>query len=147
MIPLRLPVLSLLVSLLAPGPVEVEKAFLRASSKLLQPALAESAVLISLPDPLSFSDQVSGEQAALLFSQIFAQYRTLEFYREGALVTMPGKPGGIFKAHWSFRDARSGAGHAFRLFFYLVRESGPAVRRPGGPVTVWKVSEIRAERR
>lgn len=147
MISLNLPVLSLLVSLLAPVPVEVEKAFLRASSKLMQPVLSESAVLVSLPDPLSFSDQVSGEQATLLFSQIFAQYRTLEFYREGALVTMRGKPGGIFKAHWSFRDVRTGAGHAFRLFFYLVRESGPAVPRPGGPATVWRVSEIRAERR
>ena len=139
MIPLKLPVLSLLVSLLAPGPVEVEKAFLRNSSKLLRPVLAETAVLISLPDPLSFSDQVTREQATLLFSQIFAQYRTLEFYPEGPLVTMPGKPGGIFKAHWSFRDVRTGAGHAFRLFFYLVRDVGP--------MTGWKVSEIRAERR
>lgn len=147
MIPLILPVLSLLVSLLAPVPVEVEKAFLRASSDLLRPVLAESAVLVSLPDPLSFSDQVSGEQTILLFAQIFAQFRTLEFYREGALVTMRGKSGGIFKAQWSFRDARTGAGYAFRLFFYLVRESGPAVPRPGGPATVWKISEIRAERR
>ena len=147
MIPLKLPVFSLLLSLLAPGPVELEKAFLRTSARLLRPILAETAVLISLPDPLSFSDQVSGEQATLLFSQIFAQYRTLEFYPEGPLVTMPGKPGGIFQAHWSFRDVRTGAGHAFRLFFYLVRESGPSARGPAGPVTVWKVSEIRAERR
>ena len=147
MVPLKLPVLSLLVSLLSPGPVELEKAFLRTSAGLLRPILAESAVLISLPDPLAFSDQVSGEQATLLFSQIFAQYRTLEFYPEGPLVTMPGKPGGIFPAHWSFRDVRTGAGHAFRLFFYLVREPGPAGRGKSGPPTVWKVSEIRAERR
>ena len=147
MIPLKLPVLSLLASLLVPGPVELEKAFLRTSSGLLRPVLAETAVLISLPDPLSFSDQVTGEQATLLFSEIFTRYRTLEFYPESPLVTVPGKPGGIFKAHWSFRDVRTGAGHAFRLFFYLVRESGPAGPRLPGPVTVWKVSEIRAERR
>lgn len=147
MVPLKLPVLSLLVSLLSPGPVELEKAFLRTSAGLLRPILAESAVLISLPDPLAFSDEVSGEQATLLFAQIFAQYRTLEFYPEGPLVTMPGKPGGIFQAHWSFRDVRTGAGHAFRLFFYLVREPGPVGRGPSGPATVWRVSEIRAERR
>ncbi len=147
MVPLKLPVFSLLVSLLSPGPVEVEKAFLGASSALLRPVLSETAVLVSLPDPLSFSDQVTGEQATLLFAQIFAQYRTLEFYPEGPLVTTPGKSGGIFKAHWSFRDIRTGSNHAFRLFFYLIRESGPAVLRPGRPLAAWKVSEIRAERR
>jgi hypothetical protein len=63
---------------------------------------------VSLPGPIAFSDRVSREQAYFLFERIFAVHGTYEFVPEPDLTIVPGKPGFIFKARWSFRDRRNG---------------------------------------
>jgi len=103
--------------------------------RLLSPA---AGLHVSLPGPIAFSDRVSREQAYFLFERIFAVHGTYEFVPEPDLTMVPGKPGFIFKARWSFRDRRNGNPYLFRLFFYV----GPRPR----PGTGWEIVEIKAER-
>jgi regulator of protease activity HflC (stomatin/prohibitin superfamily) len=111
--------------------------------RLLSPA---AGLHVSLPGPISFSDRVSREQAYFLFERIFAVHGTYEFVPEPARTIVPGKPGFIFKARWSFRDRRNGNPYLFRLFFYVsprpdAGRDGPAPLRAG-----WEIVEIKAER-
>lgn len=114
-----------------------------ALSKLFSPA---AGLHVSLPDPISFSDRLSQEQAYFLFERVFAVHRTYEFVPEQEITLVPGKPGFIFKARWSFRDARNGNPYLFRVFFYI--RPGPNARANGGPSpgAGWEVVEIKAER-
>lgn len=101
---------------------------------------------VSLPDPISFSDRLSREQAYFLFERIFAVHRTFEFVPERELTVVPGRPGFIFKARWSFRDTRNDNPYLFRVFFNIRPRPGAA--KPGGPSpgSRWEVVEIKAER-
>jgi hypothetical protein len=114
-----------------------------ALAKLLSPA---AGLHVSFPDPISFSDRLSHEQAYFLFERIFAVHKTFEFVPERELTLVPGKPGFIFKARWSFRDTRNDNPYLFRVFFYLMpRQVAPAA---GGssPRAGWEIVEIKAER-
>lgn len=91
---------------------------------------------VSLPDPFSFSDRLSPEQAYFLFERIFAVHRTFEFVPERELSVVPGRAGFIFKARWSFRDTRNDDPYLFRVFFHVMP----------GPGAKWEVVEIKAER-
>jgi hypothetical protein len=114
-----------------------------ALAKLLSPA---AGLHVSLPDPISFSDRLSHEQAYFLFERIFAVHKTFEFVPERELTLVPGKPGFIFKARWSFRDTRNDNPYLFRVFFYLMpRQVAMAAGGPS-PRTGWEIVEIKAER-
>lgn len=114
-----------------------------AVTRLLSPA---AGLHVSLPDPISFSDRVSREQAYFLFERIFAVHGTYEFVPEPDLTLVPGKPGFIFKARWSFRDRRNGNPYLFRLFFFIMPRPGRAADAPASLRTGWEIVEIKAER-
>lgn len=146
MIPSPLPAAALLLSLLTPATVPVQEAFQAGRAEGLFALLVSGSVLISLPDPIPFSDQVTREQALLIFRRIFAGYKTLEFRSEGPASAPAGRPGGILKARWLVREAATGAREEFRLFFYLVREPARRGRAAAESASPWRILEIRAER-
>jgi hypothetical protein len=123
--------LALLLFNLFPQPsfTPLEQAFLANSADGLGQLFAtEGAVQLSLPEPISFYDFISAGQARLLFSRVFSVSRTLEFYVDPRLTTFPGRPGGIIRARWSFRAARTGEERVMRLSFYVI----PTIVRRGG---------------
>ncbi len=114
-----------------------------ALTRLLSPT---AGLHVSFPDPISFSDRLSPEQAYFLFERIFAVHRTFEFVPERELTLVPGKPGFIFKARWSFRDIRNDNPYLFRVFFYIMpRPRAPAAGEPSSR-SRWEIVEIKAER-
>ncbi len=115
----------------------------RALASLFSPT---AGLHVSLPDPISFSDRLSREQGYFLFERIFAVHRTFEFVSDKELALVPGKPGFIFKARWSFRNVRNDNPYLFRIFFQVQPSPGaPAVGR-SSPGTGWEIIEIKAER-
>ncbi len=146
MIPSALPAAALLLSFLTPATVPVDRAFEAGNPEGLYALLASGAVLISLPDPIPFSDQITRDQALFLFRRIFRDFRTIEFRSEGPASAPAGRPGGILKARWLVRDARTGARDGFRVFFYLVREPAARGRGASPSASPWRILEIRAER-
>lgn len=139
--------LSLLLSLPLPLAQRIETAFLQNSPALLGELLTgEGAIPVSLPDPLGLADQLSPEQATLVFRRIFSVFRTTEFTTEPRLSALPGVAGGILKARWSFRNDRTGNRYPFRVYFFVApvrRDSAPGEAGPGPGL---RIVEIRAER-
>jgi hypothetical protein len=101
---------------------------------------------VSLPEPISFSDRLSHEQAYFLFERIFAVHRTFEFVPERELTLVPGKLGFIFKARWSFRDTRNDNPYLFRIFFHVMPRPGAPAAGGTSPRAGWEIVEIKAER-
>jgi hypothetical protein len=144
---------SIIISLFSVTTQGIEKAFLQNSSGQLQTQLSRRIKLnISLPEPISFSDQISSEQAFFFFQDLFSRYATLEFFPEPEVFQPPGTRLLIFKARWSFRDNRNNDQSVFEVFFLLRPEnpSAEAGRRAGtrgaGPSALWKITEIKAEK-
>lgn len=141
----------LLLSLPVPIASRVETAFLQNSPQLLRGLLtSEAAIPVSLPEPLSLADQLSPDQAFLVFQQIFSVYKTTEFTAEPRLSSppTPGRPGGVLKARWSFRNERTGNQYPFRIYFFVVPESPvlPSAGKAGGRAIALRIVEVRAER-
>jgi hypothetical protein len=139
--------LTLLLSLPLPIASRIEAAFLQNSPAALREILVDDGTIpVSLPEPLSLADQLSPDQAFLVFRHIFSIVRTTEFTTDPRLSALPGVPGGILKARWSFRNERTGNQYAFRIYFFIV----PAAALPGtparGPSAAFRIVEIRAER-
>jgi len=141
---------GLLVALLAiPLPVTkpIESAFLENSPDVLATVLSgRGDIPVSLPEPLSLADQLSLDQVYLVFKRIFSVYKTTEFFVTPGLTTQPGRPGGILKARWSFRDQKTGKVYPLRVFFYLVPEPQEGMPRRGAAGTVLRIVEIGGER-
>lgn len=95
-------------------------------------------IRLSLPAPISFSDQFSDQQAYFFFEQLFSRYTTFEFYTEGQYL-FSGKDKSILRARWSFRDKRTNNQYVFRLFFLL-----EAVPNTELSSWVWNIKEIKA---
>ena len=129
-----LPIL-LTLSLFSPTEKSIERAFFQNDAKLLYALVSpRNQVNISLPEPISFSDQVSSEQAFFLFRQIYSTFLTFEFYADIELPVIAKKNGLIFKARWSFKNRKSNNQYVLQVFFYLVKDAG------------WKITEIKAEK-
>lgn len=119
---------------------DIERAFLQNDARWLLVRLpADRPVSIALPEPISFSDQISREQAYFLFRNIFRSYATFEFFPEPNVYASPRGDRGIFKARWSFLDA-SEKQFVFEAYFHV--QSRPDGR--GG--VVWEITEIKADR-
>lgn len=139
--------LSSFLALLPPLTEEIQRAWLRNSAAELHDVFSRTTALnISLPEPVLFSDQVSHEQAYFLFERIFSTYKTFEFIPEAGF-SKPSEPRGrIFKARWSFRNTRNNTPYLFEVFFYLIPDSGPSGSPLAPNAMPWRISEIKAER-
>jgi len=148
-IPINVLVLSLLLAQSQPFPVikPLERAFLENSPEILSGLLtAGGDIQVSLPDPLSIADELSPDQAYLVFKRIFAVYKTTEFFVDPDFSTFQGRPGGILKARWSFLNQKTGDQYPIRVFIYLAPEPTTTGSAPGGRETVLRIVEIRAEK-
>jgi hypothetical protein len=149
---LNIVLLTILVSLLPTTTQNIEKAFLQNNPKILYSLFsAKSSVNISLPEPISFSDQLSNQQAYFLFRKIFSAYTTFEFYSEKELPSDLENQNFIFKARWSFRDSKNNNQYVIHVFFYLIKEknSDPSFRKSlknEHSKNSWKIIEIKAEK-
>ncbi|UCC41831.1 MAG: hypothetical protein JSV96_12620 [Candidatus Aminicenantes bacterium] len=124
---------------------DIEKAFLQNNPKILYSLFSSrSSINISLPEPISFSDQLSHQQAYFLFKRTFSSYATFEFYSESKLPASPEIRNFIFKARWSFKDKKTNNQYVFHIFFYLMDE---ASKKSEKLKSNWKIIEIKAERR
>lgn len=137
--------LTVLVSTLPATIQDIEKAFLQNNPKLLFALFSSrSSINISLPEPISFSDQLSSQQAYFLFQRTFSSYTTFEFYLESELPSSPEIRNFIFKARWSFKDKKTDRQHVFHIFFFLKDEGSNKSEKFKSN---WKIIEIKAERR
>jgi hypothetical protein len=137
-------ILSLILSLLSTPAKNIEKSFLQNNSRLLYEIFTpDSRMNISLPDPISFADQLSSQQTYFLFQELFSVYTTFEFYLESESPHFTEGGGVILKARWSFRNKKNANQYVFEVFIYLAMKD-PLRRRPGQ--TFWTISEIRAEK-
>ena len=130
--------LSLLFSTTAQN---IEQAFLQNSPKKLHSLFStQSNVNISLPPPISFSDQITNQQAYFLFRRILSSFSTSGFLAEQK-PSSTSNNSFIIKARWSFKDRKSTM-YVFVVFFYFINEP----TKQGGEVKhQWKISEIKAE--
>lgn len=112
---------------------------------MLYPLFSDSThVNISFPEPITFSDQLSHQQAYFFFKKIFSTYTTFEFYSESDLPLFHNEENFIFKARWSFINKKNNNQHVFHIYFYLMNESLGRKIEPSKEI--WKITEIRAER-
>ena len=130
--------LTLLFSVISTTTQNIEKSFLQNNPKILYSLFSsKSSVSISLPDPISFSDQVTNQQAYFFFRKTFTSFSTSEFYAEEEPPTLPEEQYFIFKAKWSFTDKKNNKRHVFRIFFFLIDEDLK---------NTWRIIEIKAEK-
>jgi hypothetical protein len=138
---LGLCLISVFLSAYATVPRTIEQAFLENDSRRLAALFtSEAPLLISLPEPLSFSDLVSREQAALVFERIFRAYPTFEFYPEHGALPAFDRGGFILRVRWSFSSRQTGDQKPLQVFIRLRPET-----RPGRSSPLWAIVEIRAE--
>ena len=132
---------SLFPILLPSTTLNIERAFLQNDARMLHSLFPpQSHINISLPEPISFSDQVSNQQAYFLFQKIFSAYTTFEFYSENQPTSIEGNSA-IIKTRWSFRDKKNRNQYVFNVFFYLIKLP---LKVKGQTRDTWKIFEIRA---
>lgn len=135
--------LLLIISLLSQTTRAIERAFFEDNPALLYSLLAQRGpVNLSLPEPISFSDQVSSEQAFFIFRRIHRTFSTFEFFADPEFPILARDDGLIFKARWSFRNKTNNNQYVLQVFFHLLLENPP----PGDGRSLWKISDIRADR-
>ena len=135
--------LLLTLSLLSQTTRSIEKAFFQDDPRLLYSLLStQGHVHISLPEPISFSDQISPQQAFFFFRRVYATYSTFEFYADSELPVLAKAESFIFRARWSFKNKKNDNQHVFQVFFHLTRERPPD---GGNPLLPWRITEIKAE--
>jgi len=121
--------------------LNIERAFLQNDARMLRSLFPpQSHINISLPEPISFSDQVSSQQAYFLFQKIFSSYTTFEFYSENQPTSIEGDSA-IIKTRWSIRDKKNQNQYVFNVFFYLIKQPSNV---KGETSDDWKITEIRA---
>ncbi len=133
-------ILSSLCLLFSASSQNIEKAFLQNNPKILYSQFSsKSHINISLPEPISFSDQLSNQQAYFLFKKIFNSFSTFEFYSERQSLSSEQETY-IFKARWSFKNKKNNNQYVFHIFFFLLKEND---QKHGN---LWKITEIKAEK-
>lgn len=125
----------LTLSLFSQTTKSIERAFFQNDPRLLYSLLStRNHINISLPEPISFSDQLSSEQALFLFRQVYSTFSTFEFYAASELPVLAKEKSFIFKGRWSFKNKKNNNQYVLQVFFYLVNE------------TEWRITEIKAEK-
>lgn len=147
--------LSIFLSLFSTLTNAIEKSFLQNNPQSLYSLLsAKNSIQISLPEPISFSDQVSRQQAYFFFKKIFQTFKTFEFYPEEEFPAFAEQGISIYKVRWSFIHIRNNNQYVFQIFFYIQREAPLPDRskkaRTFAPsakiLNLWKITEIKAEK-
>ncbi|MCK4496208.1 MAG: hypothetical protein KAU91_07645 [Candidatus Aminicenantes bacterium] len=134
-------IFTMLSFLLSSTTLNIERSFLQNNPKMLYNLFSSKNYIdISLPEPISFSDQLSNQQAYFLFKRIFSSYSTFEFYAERPSFP-PEKEIFILKARWSFRDKKNKNQFLFHIFFYLKEEK---VKKNRKTQISWRITEIKA---
>lgn len=124
----------------SPPTENIEMSFLQNNAKMLyQLFSSQSSINISLPAPISFSDQLSHQQAYFLWKNIFSTYLTFEFYSEEEYPLSSDEKNLILKTRWSFKNKKTNNQYVFHVFFYLTETNTR-------PRTSWKITEIKAEK-
>jgi hypothetical protein len=142
-------VFSVVLSLVSLPGQNIERSFLHNDARLLYAQLShETRLSVYLPEPLSFSDQVSDEQAFFLFQRIFQRYVTLEFIPDPQIFHPEAGAPLIVKARWFLTDASNNSRYALRIYFMLQPETPVRTPRPSGqPLPFpWRIIEIKAEK-
>jgi len=133
-------ILSSLCLLFSTSSQNIEKAFLQNNPKILYSQFSsKSHINISLPEPISFSDQLSNQQAYFLFKKIFNSFSTFEFYSERQSLSSEEETY-ILRARWSFKNKKNNNQYVFHIFFFLLKEHD---QKHGN---LWKITEIKAEK-
>ena len=110
--------LLLILSLLSQTTRAIERSFFQNSPAVLHSLLTQRGhINISLPEPFSFSDQISSEQAFFFFRKLYRTYATFEFYADAELPILIHERSTIFKARWSFRDKANNDQYVLQVFF------------------------------
>lgn len=135
-------VFALLTTPTAPVSNKIQRAFLQNNPGMIYSLFPSGYhVNFSFPEPISFSDQLTDQQAYFLFQKIFSDYLTFEFYslsEEGILQN----GNYIYKTRWSFKDKDNNNQYVFHLFFLLKGSKEMIRNKP----EKWKIIEIKAER-
>ncbi|MFO7980012.1 MAG: hypothetical protein R6V00_04150 [Candidatus Aminicenantes bacterium] len=127
-----------------PTPVSnnIQRAFLQNNPHSLYSLFPNGYhVNFSFPEPISFSDQLTDQQAYFLFQKIFSDYLTFEFYSLSEARELQNR-NYIYKARWSFKDKNNNNQYVFHLFFLLIESEKGTKNKPGK----WNIIEIKAER-
>lgn len=120
----------------------LENAFLQNDAHQLAALLPSSAeVMISLSEPLNFSDCFSPAQARVVVDKMFNQVTTQEFIVDQPRPLVWNGRGAIISARWSFISRNNGKKFILRLYIYISLER---VSNRGSFRAL--IREIRAER-
>jgi hypothetical protein len=139
-------ILTLIFSLLTPQSntvfKKIERAFLQNNASQLYLLFPSgSHINLSFPEPISFSDQLTDQQAYFLFQKIFSNYPTFEFYSLSEERELQ-NGNTIFKSRWSFKDKNNNNQYVYHVFFLLIKSEKTSKNKPGQ----WKIIEIKAAR-
>ncbi|MFW6140236.1 MAG: hypothetical protein ACOC5S_02655 [Acidobacteriota bacterium] len=121
---------------------QIQRAFLQNNPGLLYSLFPSGYHLsCSFPEPISFSDQVTDQQAYFLFQKIFSDFLTFEFYSLSEAGELQNEHY-IYKTRWSFKDKKNNNQYVFHLFFLLKKSK----KETNNKSEEWKIIEIKAER-
>lgn len=120
----------------------LENAFLRNDAAQLGSLLNfSSPAMISLVEPLNFSDCFTPAQVRVVLDRIFNQVITQEFFVDPPVPLISNGQGAIISARWSFISRVNRKKYIFRLYFFI----SPERVSPGSKLRM-AIKEIRAER-
>ncbi len=139
-------ILTLIFSLLTPQSntvfKKIERAFLQNNASQLYLLFPSgNHINLSFPEPISFSDQLTDQQAYFLFQKIFSNYPTFEFYSLSEERELQ-NDNTIFKSRWSFKDKNNNNQYVYHVFFLLKKSEKTGKKKP----EKWKIIEIKAAR-
>lgn len=134
--------LSFFLSLFSQFNAALENTFLQNDPEQLATLLSPTApVMISLTEPLNFSDCFSADQARVVVESLFNQVTTQEFLVDQPHPLIWNNHGAIISARWSFVSRNSSKKYLLRLYFFI------SLEKTAGKEGFWPaIKEIRAER-
>jgi hypothetical protein len=123
-------------------PRTVERAFLESNPAVLAALFSRDVpLLISLPEPIAFSDIVTDEQAYWVFERLFRSFRTTEFFPESERSPAFSDGGFIIKGRWSLVDPSTRAPWVLQVFLHIRPGTAAHRKKP-----LWAITEIKAEK-
>ncbi|MGD0782316.1 MAG: hypothetical protein ABSA30_05600 [Candidatus Aminicenantales bacterium] len=123
-------------------PRTVERAFLENNPAVLASLFSkDSPLLISLPEPMAFSDMVTDEQAYWVFERFFRSFRTTEFFSVSDHPPLFANGSFIMKSRWALIDPSTSEPWVLQVFLFIRPGAAPHRKNP-----LWAITEIKAEK-